>query len=1243
MLTSIEIAGFKSFADRVRIDFSEGISVIVGPNGSGKSNIVDAIKWVLGEQSIKKLRGSEMADVIFGGSKTRSPANMAEVTLSFDNKNRFFSLDTDELHLTRRLYRNGDSEYLINRRAVRLKDIRDLLTGSGLGAQAYSIIEQGRIGLLLQSTSLQRRAILEDAAGTSLFNARSLEVLRRLERVDQNLFRISDLVRELENQYKKTKSQAGKAEQQRQYLDRYKLLRTEAALIEWHRGKTRLEQFDSEAKSLSDRCEELNDTVNRAELIRKKYRRRFQQVEHELRAVETELGDAREEAASGESIVRLQMTQIFQLDKEIEEQCLKIQEIKLQNGDAAESIKRTANDLLDARRAYREVKSGHDFQKGELDRLTAECDTLHSSLDQNRRCLQENKNSQIRLGEKIEGLNLRLQPLRTRANEKEARYRELAEILSAFLETDSRFQGELKSFKDRLDKIRRRIDKNKSVRDGAVLHMDRLNDEIREMQQRFAADSERLSLLKDLVRNQEGLSSGVKEVLRLAKNSSGIFRHVHGLVADLIRVSAEAAPLIESILGQKAQYVVVSPDADLFAHLEKMIENDNSVFSGRVGFVWLSDSSQDLKDDFWKGPGLYDGLPGVVGRADRFVETNPKFESLVYRLLGRTWIVDSLKTAKRLFALTQRKPLEEDDGTNDSSHYEEADFITLSGEALLSNGTLLVGSACTSDGQITRRTEIRTLSEKIDILQSEIASQQVRIAENSELIERLNGEIDHDEKELHQLQNEIDDLQIRLTAHRQQDKNSQREFQLLKKEIEGLSREETQIVRDLNDCKVHKQELDEQTLSLEETVNQQTGEFSRSDKFRKDASRKLTDLQIQLAKSEAQITALQERQRQFDDSLSERRKNLQEHLEQLGILRSRRETAENKVLHAETVVAEQTWHKEKMTEKRQALMAKKESASAQVSEIDDQLKTDGLLLAQAREEFHRNEMDQERIGESMKNLADTMREDYNIDLPALVAERFPKLGAQEEKCSDDLSSLETPAGTLEDCQREINSLKVKIQRLGNVNPDAVETLEELQSRFEMLSKQYNDLETSKHSILKIVARTDRRRQALFKETFDAVRGHFLILFQQLFGGGHADIVFEDPDNPMTSGVDIIARPPGKELKNVALLSGGEKTLTSVAFLLALFQYRSSPICILDEVDAALDEVNVDRFSAVVRDFKTDTQFIMITHSKKTMMVAKTLYGVTMQESGVSKLIAVQFDEVGEDGEILVKDPLRRAA
>ena len=278
MLTSIEIAGFKSFADKARIDFSEGISVIVGPNGSGKSNIVDAIKWVLGEQSIKKLRGSETTDVIFGGSKTRAPANMAEVTLTFDNRSRFFSLDSDDIHITRRLYRNGDSEYLINRQGTRLRDIRELLSGSGLGAHAYSIIEQGRVGLLLQSTSAQRRAILEDAAGTSLFNARSQEAIRRMERVEQNILRLGDIVNELENQYKRTKSQADKALQYREYERQLQILRTEAALVEWRRNKARIEQIDSQSERLDERRVDLESSVQGSELIRKKYVGRLSQV-----------------------------------------------------------------------------------------------------------------------------------------------------------------------------------------------------------------------------------------------------------------------------------------------------------------------------------------------------------------------------------------------------------------------------------------------------------------------------------------------------------------------------------------------------------------------------------------------------------------------------------------------------------------------------------------------------------------------------------------------------------------------------------------------------------------------------------------------------------------------------------------------------------------------------------------------------------------------------------------------------
>ena len=1226
MLTSIEIAGFKSFADKARIDFSEGISVIVGPNGSGKSNIVDAIKWVLGEQSVKKLRGSETTDVIFGGSKTRAPANMAEVTLTFDNRSRFFPLDSDDIHITRRLYRNGDSEYLINRQGTRLRDIRELLSGSGLGAHAYSIIEQGRVGLLLQSTSAQRRAILEDAAGTSLFNARSQEAIRRMERVEQNILRLGDIVNELENQYKRTKSQAGKALQYREYERQLQILRTEAALVEWRRNKARIEQIDSQSERLDERRVDLESSVQGSELIRKKYVGRLSQVEKDLRDVDAELGDVREKAAASQSTVSLQMDQIGQLDSEIFDQGLKLDEIKLQNSDAEESIQQIAEEILQARRHYREVKSDYDTQHEELSRLSAECDDFRSRLEQDRALLEDEKVRRSRLAGEISGLEARLSSAQQRSEEKEARYRKLSEILSDFVESDSRLKGELQRFDDNISELNKQVSEKKSARSVAVSQLEQLNTETRETEQQIALISERLSITTNLVNNQEGLSPGVKEVLRRSADSNGPFRNVHGLVADLIRVSAEAAPLIESALGQKAQYVVVSPDEKLFAFIEKNIR-DESVFPGRVGFMWLDDPAK-IPDQQWKESGIYDNLPGVLGRADRFVETDPKFEYLIYRLLGQTWIVENFKTAKKLY------------GRSDG----QTNFFTITGEAILSNGTLLVGSSQATDGQIMRRTEIRTLSEEKVLLENNLLAKQAQIAEISKQIARYDLEIAAGEKKTKDLQNEADSLRLKQTAQHQQDKISQSEYLRIKKELEDLSSENEQIASELENNRGSKLEIDRRTADLERSTNELHGSYTRSDEFRKDAQKKVNDLGIELAKSEERLNSFSSRQLQLNESLSERKKLLTDHARQLDTLRTRRESAEFTVLSAESVVAEQYWQKEKLMGKRDVLIAKKESASALVRDIDARLEKDRKLLSKVRENLRLNEIERERLSDGMKNQVDTMREDYGIDLPARAAEvLLPPADDAELHGKEESFSSETSVGTLEECTKEIESLKRKINRLGSVNHQALETLEVLETRYKTSSNQYKDLLAARHGIQNIIGKTNKYRQEVFDKTFEAVKIHFQNIFQQLFGGGHADIVFDDPDNKIESGISIIARPPGKELKNVELLSGGEKTLTSVAFLLALFLHRSSPICILDEVDAALDEVNVDRFNAVLRDFETDTQFIMITHSKKTMMVAKSLYGVTMQDSGVSKLIAVQFDEVGEDGEILVKDSNRRAA
>ena len=1205
MLTSIELSGFKSFADRTRMDFSEGISVLVGPNGSGKSNIVDAIKWVLGEQSVKKLRGSEMTDVIFNGSETRAPANVAEVTLSFDNRNRFFDLDAAEVHLTRRVYRSGESEYLVNRQASRLKDIRELLSGTGLGLQAYSIIEQGRVELLLQSTPVQRRGILEEAAGVARFNAKKMEVLRQLARVEQNLLRVSDIVNEIEGQLRNTKSQAGKAQLYRQYVARMQELRTESSLIEWREKKGASAGLETEIETLGARKTELEERVRSAEAALLERSRELDAADASIRGIEGNLAAVREKIAGTESNVDFQFSQIEQLEKEILENGRQLLSLNMRRGDTEEMMRKTDDEIFEAKTHLRQITALFESRQSALEELIGRCGEQRRRLSEIAETLRANGLEQTRLDGEREALSIRSETLDRTQKKRSGELESLREQMDELLRIDGELRGESGELSEKLDRVREQIAAKTGEKSAALDELAIQRNEWAEQKQRLSGTCERISLLEELLRRHEGLSPGVKEVLRESVNPSSPFRHVHGLVADLIRVNPEAAPLIELALGQKAQYLVVSPDPEFFRHIERNKGN----FSGMVCFTWLDPKANV---EVWKKKGIYEGRPGVLGRADRFVETDPKYGELIWRLLGRTWIVESYAVAKALYR--------ESDG--------QTGFITLTGESLVSDGTLIVGPMRTSSGLITRRTELRTLAGTRAELDVAVSESTARIT----LLEKRNAEIEKSlteaEEEFRECQNGLDRLRLQQMSNRKEDRRVRTQFDRLNAELTELAAERERL-------DAERKTLDERLAERIRANGETEAERDRTAKeseelqtLRAEESKKTTGLKIELAKSEERLDFLTARKNQFEENQTERRKLLADHNSRYAALLERRDAAEMAVLTAESNLAIFYSRKEEISG---ALLENRQTRGGLVAakkKTEQELKKAQQELAKIRESIHAKELSVERLLQEQRTLAERMREDYGVDLAAELARR----GAGDSSAETE----ETGAGSHEECLAEIESLKTKMNRLGSVNLEAIETLENLETRYTKLFNQYNDLLKAKKEILRIIERTKNDSQRLFEETFDAVKIYFCDIFQRLFGGGHADLVFDDPENRAESGIDLVVRPPGKDLKSVMLLSGGEKTLTCVAFLLAIFRYRANPVCILDEVDAALDEGNVGRFTAVIRESKTDTQFFIITHSKKTMTAAKTMYGVTMEDSGVSKLIGVQFDDVGEDGQILIK-------
>ncbi|MDR2704284.1 MAG: chromosome segregation protein SMC [Planctomycetaceae bacterium] len=1250
MLRAIELAGFKSFADRTRLEFEDGVSAIVGPNGSGKSNIVDAIKWVLGEQSMKKLRSNEATDVIFNGSADRPPMSSAEVTLTFDNSKKIFTLDTPEVHITRRVYRSGEGEYLINRQATRLKDIKDLLSGTGLGTQAYSIIEQGRVESLLQSTAIQRRVIFEEAAGISRFNAKKLEVQRRLERVDQNLVRLADIVSEVDHQLRSARNQAGKAQLYRQYTQRLQELRIQSGLVDYRQRAAKCKELQAEADNLNQIANSLAAELEEQEKNLNNFVTEIEQIDQVIRRFEGEMAATRERISGEESTIELQAAQAEELETEIVHHGRQLIELNVRSVDIEEMMHKTNDDIRKAKRSTADITESYQKLIRQGEELALFCKEKQDEKDTIRKEIETKNRQNVKLAGTISGLESRLATLEHSKEQNTIRLEKLNEQNLELEQNCNSLRDSVENLEDSVHRKQIQLEEARQRKNSRVQQLTQLTQELSDQKQKQSGMRERISVLEELIRKNEGLNPGVKEVLQQSRDPQSPFRHVFGLVADLLRVDVEAASLIELALGANAQYVVVSPKAELFRHVERNALH----FAGRVGFIWLDPSQKETP---WMKDKGFTGRAGVLGRADQFVKVDQKFVHLAQRLLGRTWIVENITIARQLYK-------ESDDRTN---------FLTVSGELLTPDGALIVGPPNTSSGLITRRSELRTLSEQMNILDANVAEKEIAVAVAKERVAGDETDVEEETREHQKTATEYDEQRLKLSAAEERLRQGLEQLQHFRTEIEKLDTQIHRTAEELEQTKLLREELNEQLAALEIRQIEAKQQLEESELHYAEHQRKTTNTKIELAKSEERLDFLKERVRQFEDHLQERQNLLAEHQRRCRSLKERREGILLAILRIESCLATLYLKKEAMTRDAAGSYQTRQEVSVKRTKSRTELKRLQHELQKTRTKAHSKQLELERCLQEQKTLIDRMQEDYGIDITEIncqtpnenknetISSELPKneqeqltdehsdkeqstdkLSAKEQS-TDEFSADQQPTDELpadqqflpsDDYQKEIENLRTKLQHLGNVNLEAIETLEGLETRYTTLSNQYNDLTGAKKSIEKIIEKINAESQQLFEETFNGVKQHFHELFQHLFGGGHADLVLENPENILESGVDIIAKPPGKELKSVMLLSGGEKTLTCVALLLAFFRYKPNPVCILDECDAALDEGNIDRFVNVIKKFRTATQFLMITHSKKSMAAATTIYGVTMQESGISKPVSVRFVDVDENGNLL---------
>ncbi len=1211
-LKSLRLHGFKSFAQKTEFNFPKGLTCIVGPNGCGKSNVVDAIKWVMGEQRASALRGAEMADVIFGGTKRRKPLGMTDVTLVFDNSERVVDVDWTEIEITRRLYRDGKSEYLLNKNRCRLKDIRDLFMDTGGGRGGMTIMEQGKIDQVLRDSHSERRAIFEEAAGIAKYKARRKESLRRLDRVEADLLRVSDVVTEKQRLVRSLKIQAGRAERYQVLVDEMRAKRLQLAvhrygklLGERETASARVEELAVSEAAARDEVAKAIAESRTAEDDLEVARTATSRLEQEIATLEGQAETAREKAAFATRMVSELDGKIRWYVGEIENNALRLKDLVGVRAELAETFDLAKKERTERQADVRDIQAVIQERASEsaAQRTAAEALSRKAYEVVDQRARVENKRSRLdarhqalgtqraRLVERLSGLVEDTRQARERATQAETQRAEAQTALETAQATLAAAEGRLHAAEERV----------KEGRDAVGL-----------LDRDVSAVRSRVEVLRHLCRQMEGVGKGAKKLIAAAKGGATELSGVRGLLVECLTTDAADAGAVESALGAYASAVVV----DTFADAERAAAYLGQKRLGRCLLLPL-DSVRAA------APAVADALSGAV-RCD--ADLMPVVEAL----LGQALRVESLADARSAQA----------------SSSDSLTIVTAGGEVLEPIGAVSAGGESGGAGVLTRLSELRELTARLEGLTEELAAARVTLrAAETELTDsrrEIGGARDarrRAESSAQRAGNECDRAGADVTRIERDAGRLSGESDEIAVELERLATESAAAAKEAATLETERADVEQRRDDARRILGDLDARLRETEEAR-------ADLRVQLASVVERCVALEARARAIEEETSELEEGVDEARSELAGCERRKVEAQERGKQAREDF-------EKAQTRRERCIVSLAEVRHRLSEAKSRLdERRGLLDGLQKEattvgrELQRFRLRQNEARIRVEGLIERIQEELEIDLhtawekarglaPASLT--VAQVGSSEEESEETIPVYAADDSTgfdADEVEAEIQALRDRISRMGNVNLEALHQLGTVEVEAEELQKQHDDLTRSRESLLEAIKKIDTESRELFITTFNAVRENFRVMFRRLFEGGKADIYLDDEQDVLEAGIDIVARPPGKEARSISLLSGGERTMTAVALLFAIYQAKPSPFCLLDEVDAALDEANVERFAAVVHEFAEESQFIIISHNKRTMTAADTIFGVSMPEPGVSRPLAVRLDQVGEDGQIL---------
>ncbi len=1195
-LKSLEMVGFKSFPDKVKLEFQEGFTSVVGPNGCGKSNIMDAVRWGLGEQGLKALRCKRGEELIFQGTESRPPVGMAEVTLTFDNSVGSLPIDFTEVSVTRRLFRSGESEYYLNKVPCRLRDIQELFMDTGVGKVAYSMIGQGNVDMILSSRPEDRRYVCDEAAGIVKYKAKRNAALRHLESAEFNLLRLRDIISEVEKRIRSLRRQAGAARRYQKHRGRLhglELMAAKRKYEKWEHDRdelagnvSRMQEDDARFRA---RLSEVEAGYEKAHVARLEIDQEAMASQQQIHTLENQMERAESTIRLEEERARNSRSQIKRLELELGR--LGVESAKTR-AEAQAAVHR--NRTFEARES--ELREELESRTQTLQKYSGSHREKESELETHRSAALEIANAAAEAHNTLQTVEVRISDLDQRSQTArkgleaaQVRQKEIREkLLSCEVELDN--------LQVALEETNEAISKKKEEKEEAVRAVNSSRRALLEQRDELTRLQGRLESLSELKESREGLEEGAKYLLEKGKSEFG--NVILGGVAELFQVPKEFEAAVEALLGEDLQAVVVENDETARRILSKLREEDH-------GNVTLLSRERIARLGSRERPSSKAGSRP----AKDVVRCDEKFRPIVEFLLGNSLIAEDSESAWSILA----------DVT------EDCRVVTTAGEILEPSGRFRGGRKSRSaTGLLSRGLEI----EKIE---AELGRGHIRTEEVEKEAVSLEEKVGQIESDLTRLSNESNEVSVRLAAAEKDALYWREELEKKIQELRVYENELKALEEELKNLETQKKEAEESFRSLtadrksnEERLSTLAEEISDLRREIEAAGEMVTEVRLRLTAVERDLQNSRAEAERLEAQVAENAE-IEERLRgEFREAESQEEAALDKKAEQEQLLIVLQSERKQAIDVRTAIESRREEAGTEAGEAEKQMKAAREQVDALAEKLREGEVALAQVRERIANLDQRVLDEFGLELKP-TARESSLVAAIEEKV--DAEAVEELLGLGDDeIAKEVDTLNKKISALGTVNLVAADEYEDLEARAKLLREQEDDLLKARQSLKEVVTKLNRTAEEKFLSTFTAVQGYFSESFRKLFAGGRGELFLLDPEDPLESGIEIVARPPGKKLQGLGLLSGGERAMTAVALLFAVFRAKPSPFCILDEIDAPLDDVNIGRFVDLLSEFLSRSQFLVITHNKRTMARSDTLYGVTMEERGVSQVVSVRFQD-----------------